>query len=106
MAIEDVLDDREAEPGAAHLARARRVDPVEPFGQPGQLLPLDALAVVAYRNGGEWDRDRVSVVETQSGLCADRDISPGPAVLYRIVDKVLENLCELVRFAEHFGEIG
>src|ERR1700740_2984950 len=48
MVVEDVLDDRQAEPGAAHLAGARRVDPVESFGQPGQVLARDSLAPVAH----------------------------------------------------------
>ena len=34
VTIEDVLDDRKSEPGAAQFARARRVDAVEALGQP------------------------------------------------------------------------
>src|SRR5271155_5142586 len=36
--VEDVLDDGQAEPGAAHFARSCGVGPVEAFSQPGQVL--------------------------------------------------------------------
>src|SRR5712672_3359647 len=48
MVVEDVLDDRQAEPGAPHLPGARGVDPVESFGQPRQVLARYALALIAY----------------------------------------------------------
>src|SRR5205823_12716484 len=48
MVVEDVLDDSQAEPGAAHLAGARGVDPVEAFGQPGQVLAWYALSLIAH----------------------------------------------------------
>jgi len=48
MAVEDVLDDREPEPGAAHFARPRGVDAVEPLGQSRQMLAGDALALVTH----------------------------------------------------------
>ena len=47
MAVEDVLDDREAEPGAAQFARAGGVDAVEALGQARQVLAGNALALVA-----------------------------------------------------------
>src|SRR5260370_39027554 len=43
----DMLDDGEAEPRAAQLARARGVDPVEALGQPRQMIAGDAFAVIA-----------------------------------------------------------
>src|SRR5690242_19665843 len=48
VAIDDVLDDGEAEPGAAHRARASRVDAVEALGEARNVLPRDALATVAH----------------------------------------------------------
>ena len=37
MAVHHVLDDREAQPGAAELSRAGIVDPVESLGQARQM---------------------------------------------------------------------
>ena len=45
MAVDDVLDDGEAQPGAADRARAARVHPVEPLGQPRQVLARNARPV-------------------------------------------------------------
>ena len=45
VAVDHVLDDGEAEPGAAELARARGVDPVEPLGQARLVLEGNPLAV-------------------------------------------------------------
>src|SRR5258706_54314 len=38
VAIDDVLDDREAQPGSAHRPRAGGIDAIEPLGQPRQVL--------------------------------------------------------------------
>jgi hypothetical protein len=48
VAVEDVLDDREPEPGAAHFARARGIDAIESLGQSRQMLAGDALALVTH----------------------------------------------------------
>jgi len=48
MAIEDVLDDCEPEPGPAHFARTRGVDPVEALGQPRQVFACDTFPAVAH----------------------------------------------------------
>src|SRR5690349_8881964 len=47
----DMLDDGEAEPGAAELARAGGIDTVEALGEPRQVLARDALAMVAHGDG-------------------------------------------------------
>ena len=49
VALRHVLDDRQAQAGAAGLARAAAVDAVEAFGQPRQVLGRDARAAVAHR---------------------------------------------------------
>ena len=49
VAGEDVLDDGEAEAGAAMLAAGLDVDPVEALGQARQVLLGDARAEVADR---------------------------------------------------------
>src|SRR5579872_5867183 len=50
MAVDDVLDDRQTEAGAAQFARARRIDAVEPLGQPRQVFAGDAVALVGNRD--------------------------------------------------------
>ena len=54
MAVDHVLDDGEAEAGAAELARAGIVDPVEALGEARQMRGGNAVALVA-------DRDREPV---------------------------------------------
>src|SRR5208282_3522895 len=59
----DMFHDGEPEPGAAELARARGVDPVEALGQARNLLFRDAFALVLH-----GDRD-----ETRGGDAGERD---------------------------------
>src|SRR5579885_1739385 len=51
MVVDDVLDDGEAEAGAAQFARAPGIDAVEALGEPRQMLARDALAVIAHADG-------------------------------------------------------
>ena len=51
MAVDDVLDDGEAEAGAAELARARGVDAVETLGESRQMGGRNAVALVADGDG-------------------------------------------------------
>src|SRR5688500_11241218 len=53
MALDDVLDDRQAEPGAAGFAAARGVGPVEALGHPAQMLARNSRSVVAHRDAHE-----------------------------------------------------
>jgi hypothetical protein len=46
VALHHVLDDGQAQPGAARVARAAAVHAVEALGQPGQVLAGDADAGV------------------------------------------------------------
>ena len=50
MAVDDVLDDGQPEPGAAPLPAALHIHPVEALGQARDGLARDALAVVAHRD--------------------------------------------------------
>ena len=107
MMIEDMFDDGQAEPGAAQLAGARGVDPVEPFGQSGQVLARDALAVIAHSYRYKWDRANITVVrKPQHGLGTDLDLGPGTTVFYRVVQEVLKNLSEFVAVPQYIGESG
>ena len=51
MAVDDVLDDGEAEARAAELARARGVDAIEALGEPRQMGGRNAVALVADGDG-------------------------------------------------------
>ena len=46
VAVHDVLDDGEAEPGAAFLAARGGIDPIEALGEPRQVLRRDPRPVV------------------------------------------------------------
>src|SRR5258707_869889 len=84
VALDDMLDDREPEPGAAGFAAARRVDAVETLGQTRQMLARDAGAEV-----GDGDDDPAAVL-----FGRDRDPRSGPvaAVAQGIADEVVEQL--------------
>ena len=49
VAVDDVLDDGEAQARSALVAALRHVDPVEPLGQARQVLGRDAGAVILHR---------------------------------------------------------
>ena len=49
MPLDDMLDDRQAQPGAAGIAAARGIDPIEALGQARQMFWRDAFAGVAHR---------------------------------------------------------
>src|SRR5687767_2646146 len=48
MAVQRVLDDRQAEPGAARLARAARIHSIEALGEPRQMLRGDSGTGIAH----------------------------------------------------------
>src|SRR5689334_21034888 len=102
MVVEDVLDDGEAQPGAAHFAGARGVDPVEAFGQSGQVLAWYALALIAH---GDTDHSAVGAAappkRPRPARRSEGDLGPGAPVLDRVVDEVLENLGKFIAIAEH-----
>lgn len=48
MAIHDMLDNGQAEPGAAHLSRAVAVNSVKPFGQPRYMQRVYSGSGIAH----------------------------------------------------------
>src|ERR1700684_2834907 len=48
MAVEDMLDQRQPEAGAALGAAFRNVDPAEPLGEPRQMLGGDPGTIIAH----------------------------------------------------------
>ena len=104
MAVDDVLDDREAKAGAAHLARAGGVDSVEALGEARQVLARNAVAPIAYRNR---DRRRCRAVGLHpAGTLGDHgDLGPRPAVFDGVVEEVLKQLGQFVAIAQDIGQI-
>src|SRR5437588_302417 len=98
MPVDDVLDDGKSEPSAAHRPRPRRVDPVEAFGEPRQVLAADAVAVVAHGDRNERHGSRPPL--SKAGGDADR--GPLATVFDGVVDEVLEDLRQLVGLAHRF----
>ena len=66
MAGEDVLDDGEAEAGAALGAALAGVDAVEAFGQARQMFGRDAAAVVAHDESAVLAAVVVTVISTRT----------------------------------------
>src|SRR3546814_4532476 len=63
MALDEVLDDGEAKPGATGRAAAAGIRAVEALGDAGQVLGRDAIALVANRDehpagAGRFHRNR------------------------------------------------
>src|SRR3546814_107501 len=73
--LQDVLDDRQAQAGAAGLARAAGGHAVEAFGDPRQVRGGDAVAAVAHR------KDRAAIGAARKD---DRDIAAGRRVAHRV----------------------
>src|SRR5215472_16724511 len=96
MAIENVLDQRQTQPGAALRATFGDIDAIEPFGQPRQMFRRDARAVIADTDAG---------FRFALGRCAgtklDVDPASGSAIFERIFDQIFENADQLVMVAEH-----
>src|SRR3984957_11061020 len=95
MAIEDMLDQRKAEPGSALGAALGDVDAIEPFRQPRQMFRRDAGPVIAH---GDL-RFRLAV-GGRAGREPDIDALAGRAVFERVLDQVLEQADELIAVAE------
>src|SRR3546814_19572220 len=70
VAVEDVLDDGEAESGAAERAAPRGVDPVESLGQTRQMLARYTFAMVADDDRDHSLRRRPRAPPARSSLAA------------------------------------
>jgi len=90
MKLHDVLDDREAEPGAAEFAGARTIDAVKALGEPRDVGPrdafagvgdreLDALARLLARFGRARRRDWRSMMP-RNRRCVSRSSTPATSV--------------------------
>src|SRR5215471_21290001 len=106
MVIEDVFHNRQAEPRAAHLAGAGRVDAIKTFGQPRQMLARDALAMISDRYRDERRRAGITTGTPPFGIGADRDLGSRAAVFDRVVDQILKHLREFVMVADNSRNVG
>ncbi len=93
--LRDMADDRKTESGAARVATARPVDPIEAFPDPFEIAGRNADAVIAHD-------ERDAVVDD---ACADLDRLIRTRVLDRVVDEVHERTAHLAGVAEDL-EIG
>src|SRR5689334_25449562 len=85
MARKRVLDDSEAESGAAGLARAAAIDAIEALGEPRDMLRRDAEA-------GVLDAEKGTVVAVAP---AERHLAAGRRVADGVADQVAEGAGEL-----------
>ena len=70
MALDDMLDDGEAEPGAARIAAARGIDAVEALGQAREMVGGDAVAMVAHDQQRRARPSRRTATSTCAAVCA------------------------------------
>ena len=98
MAAQDVLDDGQAQAGAAQAARAAALDAVEPLGEPRQMLLGDARPLIRdihLHDGAAGRRPGVGRGGSQRDG-ADPDRVALATILDRVVDQVDEQLMQLV----------
>ncbi len=86
-----VFYDRQPKPGAAELARARFIDPVEPLEHPVHLVGRDAEAVVNH-----FDPRTVAVA-----LPAHFNAAFRSGVLDGVVDEVTQDFAQAFRIRAH-----
>src|SRR5205085_5199313 len=97
VALRHMLDDRQPEPGAAGVARAAAVDPIEALGQARQMLARDADARVAH-------------FELAAAVAARRprhvDAPARWRVAHRVVDEVADRAQQLELGARNLHRTG
>src|SRR5271165_6163647 len=101
MAVDDVLNDCEAQRRAAALAAALHIYAIKPLRQARNGFTGDPLAIVFHRDG---DHRAGGTAAVQGGrarrLCkTDRDLPAHAAIFDRVVNEVLKELDELVALA-------
>src|SRR6478752_7038668 len=95
MTVEDVLDQRQAEPGAALGAAFRDVDAIEALGQARQMLWRDAGAAVAHR-----DARLAFAVRSFADRQRDVHALAGGGIFERVLHQVLEHPDQLIAVAD------
>ena len=100
--VDDMLDNGKAQPGATHLARPVRIDAVEPFGQPRDVVRGDPVALV-----GDADLHALPAQPQMVGWFMQRDdqFLARAAIFDAILDQVGKDLRQLPRIAWHAHHI-
>src|SRR5262245_66672166 len=98
MPIEDVLDDGEAESGAATFATAFHIDSIEAFGKARDRFARNAFAFILDR---DKNLSRAAAFAFGGGAPeADAHLALVASVLDRVVTEILEQLGELILVAD------
>ena len=103
VGLGDVLDDGEAEAGAAELPGTRLVHAVEPLGEPGQVLFRDAAARVRH---GQRHPGRAVAVRPLFEACTDPHLAAVGGVLEGVVDQIDEQLLQAIFVAQDVRRLG
>src|SRR5436309_10686298 len=85
VALDDVLDDRQAKAGPAERPAAAGVDAVEAFGDACDMFRRDAFALIGDRN----------MDHRSFGMRSKRDRSPRLAVTQGVGQQIVEQLKDL-----------
>src|SRR5262249_20872112 len=86
MAVENVLDQRQPEPGASLCSAFHYIDAIEPFGEARQVIWRDPRTVIAHRHA------RLAQAGTDlPNRQADVDALAGRRIFQRVLDQVLEH---------------
>jgi len=92
MAVDDVLDDRQTQAGAAALAAALDVHTIEALGEPRDVFAGNTLTFVLdcykYLTGGG-----IRLPE------ADSHVRAFASIFDRVVDQILKDLSEFIALA-------
>src|SRR5262245_29819320 len=106
MPVKDVLDDRQAKAGAAQLARAPAIHPVETLGESRKVLGRDALALVDDRHLRHLGRPLLALIARRRQPLAagarygDDDSATLATIFDGVVEEILENLDQLIAIAD------
>ena len=96
VAVEDVFDQRQTEPGSALGAAFGDIDAIEALGQSRQMFRRDARPVIAHA-----DLPFGLAIERRREFKLDVDALAGGAVFQRVLDQILEDADQFVVIAEH-----
>src|SRR5262249_743664 len=96
VAIEDMLDEGEAQAGAALSGAFSDIDAIKPLGKSRQMFWCDTGPVVSHRH------DRVPRLAGR-GFARHRDVDPlaGCAIFQGILDQVFEYANEFVAISQN-----
>ena len=98
MALDDVLDDRQAEPRAARIAAARGVDAIKALGQPRNVVGGDAVAMISHHEQGARSFAPHRYI--------DQAMLRVAAITQGIADEIVGELQQLAEITAHLRDVG